>query len=691
MRLELKKYRMLRGHVSGIIEAVGDNGEVLFADEVAVSSAKARKKFAQALLGQLNGQAAQRLDVQRLEQELLKLYKQAEAVLRTDPQPSAPAVADDEERVENYVRSQQGMFELQTQETAFGPVEVRVQLANFQAEIIEDVTIDDGADTRRIFVIKGQLGSQPLPTIRVDAANFASMAWVTEKWGAQARMAPRAGRREVLRDAIQAFSGSARQRTVYAHLGWRKVDDHWLYLHGNGGIGASGAFESVEVELDGQLSRYRLPDPPTGQALVEAVRASWNLWDVATAEVSATFLGAVYAAPLSEWLCPDFSLWAVGHTGKLKTSYAALVTSHFGYFDYKSVPASWEDTANALEKLSFAVKDSIFLIDDFRPPADRNEAAEMRRKAARLVRSAGNRTGRQRMAGDTSLRPSYYPRGIVISTAEEQVAGESAAARRWELAFDDNTVNRQLLTTAQGRTELLRAAMAGYIQWLGQRLDHDGTDWLSVIQRQIGQKVIGIGGHLRHAQTLATLLTGWLVFLEFAQSVGAVSVEEAEERLGQVEAALRNAAEIQRQTALDVRPECIFLETLHDLFAQEKAYLAGLDGSPPPEPQNLGWSHTGTNSLLPPLSSEKLGWANADFLYLIPDAAHRLVAKALSERGESFVCSARALRGALKRAGFLVPGNRTGELTHTIRADGKTVRVLTLHRKRVQTFWEERL
>jgi hypothetical protein len=691
MRFELKNYRTLRGHISGILEVVKDNGEILFADEVALSNAKARNKFAQALLDQLNGQTPQGLDVQQVEQELLKLYKQAEAALRTDPQPSAPAVAEDEERVETYIRSPQGMFEVQTRETVAGPVEVRVQLANFQAEIIEDVTIDDGADTRRIFVIKGQLGGQPLPTIRVDAANFASMGWVTEKWGAQTRIAPRAGRRDVLRDAIQAFSTGARQRMVYAHIGWRKVDGHWLYLHGNGGIGASGIIESVEVELEGQLSHYRLPAPPTGQALVEAVRASWNLWDVATAEVSATFLGAVYAAPLSEWLCPDFSLWAVGHTGKLKTSYAALVTSHFGHFDHKSVPASWEDTANALEKLSFAVKDAIFLIDDFRPPADRIEAAEMRRKAARLVRSAGNRTGRQRMAGDTSLRPIYYPRGIIISTAEEQVAGESAAARRWELPFDESTVNRALLTTAQGRTELLRAGMAGYIQWLAQRLEREGSDWLSVIQRQIGQKVIGIGGHLRHAQTLATLLTGWLVFMEFGQSVGAVSPADVEERLGQVEEALRKAAEMQRQRALDVRPECIFLETLHDLLAQEKAYLAGLDGGPPPEPQNLGWSHTGTNSLLPPLSSEKLGWANADFLYLIPNAAHRLVAKALSERGESFVCSARALRGALKRAGFLVPGNRTRELTSTIRAEGKTVRVLPLHRKRVQKFWEERL
>jgi hypothetical protein len=147
---------------------------------------------------------------------------------------------------------------------------------------------------------------------------------------------------------------------------------------------------------------------------------------------------------------------------------------------------------------------------------------------------------------------------------------------------------------------------------------------------------------------------------------------------------------MQRQTALDVRPECIFLETLHDLLAQEKAYLAGLDGGPPPEPETLGWPHTGTDSVPPPLS-EKVGWADADFIYLIPNAAHCLVAKILSERGQNFVYSRRTLHEALKRAGFLVLGNRTRELTSTIRAGGKTVRVLTLHRKRVQTFWEERL
>ena len=130
---------------------------------------------------------------------------------------------------------------------------------------------------------------------------------------------------------------------------------------------------------------------------------------ISNSVVIASVLGVVYGAPLSEWLRPDFTLWIRGGTGLLKTSFAALCVSHFGAFDWKSTPAGWESTVNALERQTFIAKDLPLLIDDSRPATDQREAAEKRRKEGRLVRAVGNRSGRERLCADTSFRARYYP------------------------------------------------------------------------------------------------------------------------------------------------------------------------------------------------------------------------------------------------------------------------------------------
>lgn len=247
MRLEASGYRLLRGWVTVYVKAIGDYGEVLFADSVALGSATARRNFVRELKSRLDGSGPDETD---LERELLKLLTHIEAELAVNPQPTAPAVAPDEERVENYIKSGGGFFETKTRETAGGPVEYRVQLSNFTAEIVEDVTIDDGVEPRREFGITGTLAGRPLPLARVPADGFAAMAWVPRLWGVPARVAPGSGRRDVLRDAIQAFSTQAAQRTVYAHAGWRHLPEHgWSFLHARGALGRAGTVPGVETAL----------------------------------------------------------------------------------------------------------------------------------------------------------------------------------------------------------------------------------------------------------------------------------------------------------------------------------------------------------------------------------------------------------------------------------------------------------
>src|SRR5262249_49476509 len=95
---------------------------------------------------------------------------------------------------------------------------VAVPLCNFAAQIVEDVMLDNGVETTRVWMIEGRLCTgEELPSIRVPAQRFASMAWVAEQWGVGAVVHAGQATKDYLREAIQRLSPRAVRRRVYTH------------------------------------------------------------------------------------------------------------------------------------------------------------------------------------------------------------------------------------------------------------------------------------------------------------------------------------------------------------------------------------------------------------------------------------------------------------------------------------------
>ncbi|MGZ8216267.1 bifunctional DNA primase/polymerase [Methylomagnum sp.] len=212
--------------------------------------------------------------------------------------------------------------------------EVPAPLCNFTARIVEEVLTDDGEASSLSFHIAGRLGSgQTLPTIEVPAERFAGMSWVTGQWGIRACINAGQSSKDHIRAALQELSGDVPRRTVYAHTGWRKIDDVWRYLHAGGALGETGNRADVEVNPGpGNMGLYRLPDPPEGAALADAVRASLKLLELAPhkLEIGALLLAVTYRAPLAHCAPIDHAALLFGYTGARKSEAAALILSHFG-------------------------------------------------------------------------------------------------------------------------------------------------------------------------------------------------------------------------------------------------------------------------------------------------------------------------------------------------------------------------
>jgi Toprim domain len=553
---------------------------------------------------------------------------------------------------------------------------VAVPLCNFTARIVAEEVIDDGAERRTILAIEGAMpDGRRLACARVLAERYSAMNWVTEAWGTAPVILAGQGRKDQLRAAIQMLSGAVASRTVYGHLGWRRIGDHWAFLHSGGAICADGALDCIEVDTgtDGFLA-YELPAVPAASEIADAVRASLALLDLGPDTITGPVLGAVYRAPLSEPSPVDFALHLAGPTGAFKTELAALAQAHFGpAFNGRRLPASWADTANMLEKKAFLAKDTVLVVDDFAPAGTTADTQRLHRDADRLFRAAGNRSGRARMRADGGSRPTYYPRGLIISTGEDVPSGQSLRARLLVLELTPGEIPIDRLSAAQAAAAegMLAAAMAGYLRWLAPQIDRlEQTQ--PERQRALRDTLVQANQHRRTPDVAASLILGWETFLRFAAEAGAIGRDDAAHTLTRVRIALTDSADMQGAHLASEEPAQRFLALLRAALSSHRAHVAdATSGAEPEDAACWGWQLNVIGSgayereeWRP--NGECLGWIRNDGLLLDPDTAFATAQKLAREQGTSIPIKQRTLWKRLDEQGLLASRDQ---------ARGSTVRL----------------
>jgi hypothetical protein len=547
--------------------------------------------------------------------------------------------------------------------------EVPTPLTNFVAHIVAEVARDDGAERTRHFEISAKIGGSSR-RFMVAAAEFAGLAWVPRELGARALVYPGFAVKDHARAAIQTLSRDIAGRTVFAHVGWREVDGRPVYLHAAGAIGAGGPVAEIETDLVGAgLGGFALPDPPQGEALWDAVRASLRTLTIAPLRVTAPLFAATWRAPLA---VADFSLHLVGPTGAGKSELAAVAQQHFGAdMDSRHLPGSWSSTGNALEAQAFAAKDALLVVDDFAPGGSANDVARLHREAGRLLRAQGNSAGRARLRPDASLRPARPPRGLILSTGEDFPVGQSIRARGLIVEVGPKEVDFVELTAAQahGRDGRYAAAMAGYLRWLAGRLDRERE----VFRDECATLRVAASRGSEHRRTpwiVADLGAALKVFLRFALDAGVLDEEAARKTWHGLWAALLAVAEAQAEHQADENPVRRFLALLAGALVSGRGHLAdATDPSrAPPQPTRVGWRRRagslGHDEWLP--SGEQVGWIDNDDVYLQPDAAYAAAQRLAGAQGGAFGIGQRTLWKRLFEAGVLA-SRETGRGRHTVR------------------------
>jgi hypothetical protein len=362
-----------------------------------------------------------------------------------------------------------------------------------------------------------------------------------------------------------------------------------------------------------------------------------------------------------------------GPTGTGKTELAALLQQHFGAaFDARHLPGSWASTGNALEGLMFEAKDAVFVIDDFAPTGTSADVARLHREADRVLRAQGNRSGRQRMRADTSLKTPKPPRGLTISTGEDVPRGESLGARLFIVEVSPGDMDWQRLGQyqAEAAADLYAQATAAYVQWLAPRYE-EVRQVLKADVALLRQLAYQHGQHRRTAGIVADLILGVRHFLAFAYDVGVITHEERQALERRCWKAFEVASAVQAKHQRATEPTRRFLELLAAAMASGRAHIAAVDGGAPLTPGAWGWREraVGTgdsqrHEWQP--QGRRVGWLSGEHLYLEPEAAYAEVQLLAREQGNALAVTAQVLKKRLHQRKLLVSIDEARE-TLTVR------------------------
>ena len=544
----------------------------------------------------------------------------------------------------------------------------------------EELIRDDGVNVSLNFVLDGWNASgKKLGRVTIRAGELDGMNWVTEKWGMDACVAPGSTTKGKVAWAIKKVGQmTAKRVTEYNHTGWRKIGGKWCYLYHGGAVGMEG----ITVDMGDALKSYRL-DGGAGAAeyfdripLEDAARMSLRIREVMKAGIGTALLGTVFLAPLREFMAqtdvaPAFALFLYGESGTHKSTAAALALSHFGNFHAKNPPASFSDTGNQIRKKAFLVKDAPILVDDFHPVTSIQEKRQMAATAQALSRAFGDGVDRGRLNADSTIKASTPPRSVAIITGEDLPAiGASGLARYLILDIDkgDIPVGSEMTELQErAREGWLQRIMRGYIEWLAGQADqlparlHDTfLKFREMVRQQDG------GQHDRAPETVACVMIGYMMMLDYYRSLGLFDTDEAARMLNEARAQLTEVSLQQTRDMESEKPTRIFLESLAELLNGKQAAVKDL---------------TAEDAKDPPPTERMIGFRDARYYYLLPNVAFGAVQRLCREQGQEFPVSLKALYKHLRTDGILDAGGE--KATKMKRIGASNLRLLWIPAERI--------
>jgi len=569
--------------------------------------------------------------------------------------------------VQSYSLTPTGLIYRKPAKFGFGYENER--LTNFGAKILSELVEDDGsADERRFLEIEVSLKGETA-RVEVPSSKFQAMQWPMTMIGAEAIIFPTKG--DQARCAIQTLSPNIQKRTVYAHTGWRKIDDEWCYLHGAGAIAGNGNRTDLSVRLPGVLRNFLLPDPAIGDAIIGAYQSALEFLEAFPRRITVPVLGAVFASVLGN---PDYSVYITGQSGSFKSELTALAMNFFGSgFKRLQLPTNWYSTEASILELGFTTKDALTVIDDFAPNGQKRHDENLHAKAETVFRAAGNRAPKGKLGIDHRQRESKEPRCLYMSSGEDLPKGMSLQFRIYILPIDKGEIGVKELSGMQkaAKEGKLALSLATFLRYMASNYD--------AVTTQFGEKCISYRdklaatskGSSRQPTMMAHLLSSWRAWLTAATEEKAISKKKGEELWKMIWSVIQTTSNEQTEHQSSIHPADHFLNLLRSALFSGQAHLASHEGDEPPKIGQLcGWRKGF------PLG-ECIGLIKNEIVYLNPTSAYIVANSQGNRAGEGLAVTETTLWKRMDEREMLIKAKGRGLKNFMPRSQAPAIALLT--------------
>lgn len=536
-------------------------------------------------------------------------------------------------KIKDYTPDKNGRIYRYTKD---GPRIISNFIINPKSEIIKT----DGCDSESKLILEGILeGGVKLPEVEISMEEFIKMDWITQRWGIRPTISPGRNMKDYLKDCVQQISKDIDINTIYSHTGWTVQDNKYIYLHSKGGIGS----DNINTDIPLELSGYSFPKEVRDKK--EAIDLSLETLNLAKHDITIPLLSMTYLAPLVGLIAegnrtPNFVLWVYGLTGSRKTSASLAFLNHFGNFSSNIPPASFKDTANAIELKAHTLKDSLLLIDDYHPNIDGSDARKLASTAERILRMYGDRVGRSRMRADTTLNKTYKPRGMAIVTGEDLPKGASSTARYIGVEIKREDINLDILSKLQKEHKKLAEAMAIYIDWISKNIERVQ----SFIDEKFDELKVKYKKETTHGRINDAVI--WLsisfeLLLTFLYEYMFICDDEIEELRLSNEQVIKNILKNQEALYRNQEVELMFIDALEEMINLGKLCLLPVK------------KQKDNNQIISNYAGKFIGYYDKEFLYLYDSTMYAEVETFLKGKGQSISVSVNTLLKMLRDKNYI--------------------------------------
>lgn len=366
---------------------------------------------------------------------------------------------------------------------------------------------------------------------------------------------------------------SVEKKVIHTNTGFDEHNGNRVFLYHGGYIGNT----DTDVEIETDLTDYNIPQycfTDKEFDLKESLETEYSLLELADLKImipliAITYLSSLFSILQEEGILVNFVLLIVGKTGTYKSSISSLSLNHFGKFALNEFPLSFRSTFAGLEKVAFAAKDVLLVVDDYKPETMETDQEKIMEGIMGLW---GDRHSRNKMNSKGGLHKKYAPRGLAIVTGERPPKfSQSRLARAITIYTQEGSIDFEKLKELFKKKEQLNFAMRVFIEWIISN-EEDIRTKAKELQDTYSTNVSEFK-HPRIKQNIVVMMIGFTFWLDFLVEYSIIDSNKRDELINKAYTELEVVGRNQENDVEDEDPVKVFFKTIGQLQIAGKAYL----------------------------------------------------------------------------------------------------------------------